>query len=187
MRNALVSFIIVWGWSLITVGCVSEDEYIDTAMASGDTWTYGTTAVGYGNQPKVDMSNASGQPEPMIEVRTEPAPGVIVEDERDADALAYISPDRYRVTIDRRVDALAREMNETISWAETKGAAGRAALDPHLRDFRMSVDQALNKAAMVRHDSTADSGGVQDVEYHLSKAEEAVLDARRELMDIPVP
>lgn len=176
-------------------GCVTEDQYVDTATAPQETWVYGTSPVGFRNQPELRPGNAPGRPGPIIEIRNdddELAGDVDVDARLDADdevggVLGYVSPVRYRVSVDRRIDALTREMNHTISWAESKGAPGRAALDPHLRDFRMSIEQAENRIAMPSENLAVDSAEAQDIEYHLNKADQAILDARRELTNLPAP
>lgn len=176
---------------------VSSDRYIDDAIALDSQLTAPADRTIYGYAPP--YGTGSTQAPGTISPRYEAAPRIIIRDsDFDEGDAAYIDDrwtdwedtprnrDFYRSDVRTSLTALDNELTEIKARADLKGAAARAAIDPHVRDYNMALDVIEDNL-----DPLFSDGGddwllrAQRTENALERAYKAVGDAEQALRDTP--
>jgi hypothetical protein len=169
-------------------GLVFDNQYIDNSMLRSG----GAEIYAYVPPPEVRAADMSP---PLLTPRDDTLPAIIIRDEDGVDALASTttvgsSRDRmvYASDVRNEVVALKRELARIEARANQKGGAGRAAIDPVVRDFDMANDALLEHLDRIERAPVNDWErlGV-DANLALDDAREAVRQANEDVSAVRAP
>jgi hypothetical protein len=182
------------GITMLAGGCgtVSRSAYLDTAYAppltSPSSYRVGGEAAA-SDTPKVIVVRHAETGETFSSATTTGAaasPPAATGMARGAEALTA-ERQRYVATVNNDVDALSTRLGQLTTQAKIKGAAGEAALDPHARAFKHTVEEIQSTIDSAR-DATDEAWvtTTTTLDRLVKQAKQTVDDATRDVEAVPV-
>lgn len=180
-HSLLGLFIVGFGCASLSLGgCgryVSSEDYIDNSMSS-DLSRPGDRDDLYGYVPPYDRTVAA---EPVPEPRYHLPPVVVIPGGVHSARSPFDSPRenaQYASDVREELNSLGRELMRIQSRANQKGAAGRAAIEPAMRDFNMATQEIARNPDHLDNMSAADLDQLRiKTDLVLDRARQAVRDA----------